>query len=132
MHSRVTEVYVCVGLSVCYHPRGNSFRLLQFCLKVSFKRYSVICLPWLGLTFSVKRRHSKIMFLTNSPASALSNDIGKTGSISQKNPNCLLFDSLALQSLAWAAVNVRVLTGCAHDNNPPCGANSIIGVVQLQ
>ena len=32
----------------------------------------------------------------------------------------------------WPAVNARVLTECACDNNLMCGVRSIIGVVQLQ
>ena len=66
------------------------------------------------------------MFLTSSPTSALSDDIGKTGSVSQKTS---VF-SLALW--LWPAVNSRALTGCARDNNPVRGTLSIIGVVQLQ
>ena len=66
------------------------------------------------------------MFLTSSPVSLLSDDIGKTGSVSQKKKKTVF---------SLAAVNACALTGCAHDNNPACGAHSIIGIVhnvQLQ
>ena len=59
------------------------------------------------------------MFLTSSPASALSDDIGNSGTFHKTN-DCLLFGSLA------SAVNARALTGSAHDNNRACGARSII------
>ena len=54
---------MCVCVSVCYHLSGNCFHLLtqtnvssrflgflltDFAKKVSFKRYGIICLPWLG------------------------------------------------------------------------------------
>ena len=47
----------------------------------------------------------------------LSDDVRKTGSVSQKN-DCLFFGSLAFTHTC--------------DNNPACGAHSIIGVAQLQ
>ena len=74
---RVTVPGLCVCLFVCYHDNSravpsqtrityyNIVNLTHFLdLRISqkkalFKRYGVICLPWLGLTFSVDRIPNK-------------------------------------------------------------------------
>ena len=67
------------------------------------------------------------MFLKSSPASALSDDIVKTGSVSQNR-----LSSLWLFGFYTSAVNAHALTRCARDNNLARGALSTIGAVQLQ
>ena len=68
------------------------------------------------------RQKTQQMFLTSSPASALSDDIRNRGTFHKTN-DYLLFGSLASMV---SAVNALVLTGSARDNNRIGGARLII------
>ena len=112
-------VYCNNGLRLCvyYHPSGNSYRSLTQTKVLFIKVAEKLTLARLDI-FS--RQQTQQMFLTSSPASALSDDIGNRGTFHKAN------DCLLLLAATVSPVNARLLTGSARGNNRACGARSII------
>ena len=89
------------------------YMLMDFAKKVLLKRYGVICLPWLALTFSVHRIH-KQMFFKTSTATALRNDITNKSSNSQKVT--VLSLAFTVHVVIWLA-HAHVLTRYTQGSN---------------
>ena len=132
---------VCVCISVT----RNSFRSLiqtrAYCkviYHIFFDFNSRILLKWfcsrdMAFLLTLARldifqwQNTQQMFLTSSPASVLSDDIRKMGSVSQKKKKKKTLSSLWLFSIyTVSVVNARALIGCARDNHRPWHAHSII------